>query len=56
MDEFRARCKKWCFEQGYNPPTSRLITRVMREKGYPPNGARYTWWYEGVAWYDPEKG
>jgi hypothetical protein len=51
MDEFRRECRKWCFEQGYNPPTGRLITRVMREYGYDPTGARYEWYYGGVRWY-----
>lgn len=51
MPEFRARCRKWCFENGHNPPSSRLITAVMREKGYPPTGERYTWYYTGVVWY-----
>lgn len=55
MPVFRSLCKRWAFEQGYNPPSSRLITAVLRESGVEPQGSRYDWFYDGIGWA-PDKG
>jgi len=51
IPEFRERCQQWAFEHGLNPPSGRLISRVLREQwGVEPQGARYDWFYAGIIW------
>ena len=50
MGEFRRACQRYAFTRGDNPPTARLISRVLREEyGIEPVAHdRYEWHYAGV--------
>ena len=50
LAEFRKACQDWAWSQNLNPPSNRLITRVLREQGYEPQGSRTDWFYSGLIW------